>query len=98
LAPRFNEYDQEDSQELTSFLLDGLHEVKFETIIVLDSLCLFQDLNRIKQKPYIEEKESGGRSDTVVRNCFVVLVNLFNFTGFCFQGSQRSMAKLQEAQ
>lgn len=40
-APRFNGYTQQDSQELTSFLLDGLHE----------------DLNRIKKKPYIEEKE-----------------------------------------
>lgn len=42
-APRFNGYAQQDSQELTSFLLDGLHE----------------DLNRIKKKPYIEEKENN---------------------------------------
>lgn len=40
-APRFNGYAQQDSQELTSFLLDGLHE----------------DLNRIIKKPYIEENE-----------------------------------------
>lgn len=49
-APRFNGYAQQDSQELTSFLLDGLHE----------------DLNRIYDKPYIEEKEGNGRLDAVV--------------------------------
>ena len=49
-APRFNGYAQQDSQELTAFLLDGLHE----------------DLNRIKKKPYIEEKEANGRSDDIV--------------------------------
>lgn len=43
-------YQQHDSQELLAFLLDGLHE----------------DLNRIKKKPYIEEKESDGRPDEVV--------------------------------
>ena len=35
------------SQELLAFLLDGLHE----------------DLNRVKQKPYFEIKDSGGRPD-----------------------------------
>jgi len=49
-APRFNGYAQQDSQELTSFLLDGLHE----------------DLNRVVNKPYIEDKESDGRDDTIV--------------------------------
>ncbi|CAD5218340.1 unnamed protein product [Bursaphelenchus okinawaensis] len=49
-APRFNGYAQQDSQELMSFLLDGLHE----------------DLNRIVKKPYIEERESDGRPDEVV--------------------------------
>jgi ubiquitin carboxyl-terminal hydrolase 4/11/15 len=34
-APQFSGYQQQDSQELLTFLLDGLHE----------------DLNRIKQKP-----------------------------------------------
>ncbi|KAI3638683.1 hypothetical protein MIR68_003181 [Amoeboaphelidium protococcarum] len=37
-APQFVGYQQHDSQELTAFLLDGLHE----------------DLNRIKKKPFIE--------------------------------------------
>lgn len=46
-APRFNGYAQQDSQELTAFLLDGLHE----------------DLNRIKKKPYIEEKEVEGKNE-----------------------------------
>ncbi len=37
-APQFQGYAQQDSQELLAFLLDGLHE----------------DLNRIKNKPYVE--------------------------------------------
>jgi len=49
-APQFSGYQQQDSQELLAFLLDGLHE----------------DLNRIRRKPYIELKDSGGRSDQVV--------------------------------
>jgi ubiquitin carboxyl-terminal hydrolase 4/11/15 len=51
-APRFNGYAQQDSQELTAFVLDGLHE----------------DLNRIHKKPYIEEKEDDNRPDAVVLN------------------------------
>jgi hypothetical protein len=35
---------------LTAFLLDGLHE----------------DLNRIKKKPYIEEKEVEGKNEAQV--------------------------------
>ncbi|KAI4326771.1 hypothetical protein L6164_019308 [Bauhinia variegata] len=49
-APQFSGYNQHDSQELLAFLLDGLHE----------------DLNRVKQKPYIEMKDSDGRPDTEV--------------------------------
>jgi ubiquitin C-terminal hydrolase len=48
-APQFSGYQQQDSQELLTFLLDGLHE----------------DLNRIKQKPYIELKDSENRLDEV---------------------------------
>ena len=40
-------YQQHDSQELLTFLLDGLHE----------------DLNRVKKKPYIELKDSDDRPD-----------------------------------
>ncbi|GAA0154693.1 cysteine protease [Lithospermum erythrorhizon] len=49
-APQFSGYNQHDSQELLAFLLDGLHE----------------DLNRVKQKPYFETKDSDGRSDKEV--------------------------------
>lgn len=49
-APQFGGYAQQDSQELLSFLLDGLHE----------------DLNRIMVKPYKEEKDSNGRSDAEI--------------------------------
>ncbi|XP_065858457.1 ubiquitin carboxyl-terminal hydrolase 9-like [Euphorbia lathyris] len=51
-APQFSGYNQHDSQELLAFLLDGLHE----------------DLNRVKQKPYIEMKDWGGRPDEEVAN------------------------------
>ena len=40
-APQFAGYQQQDSQELLAFLLDGLHE----------------DLNRVKKKHYIEVRQ-----------------------------------------
>ncbi|KAL3817855.1 hypothetical protein ACJIZ3_003760 [Penstemon smallii] len=49
-APQFSGYNQHDSQELLAFLLDGLHE----------------DLNRVKQKPYFETKDSDSRPDEEV--------------------------------
>ncbi|KAG9334936.1 hypothetical protein JZ751_006258 [Albula glossodonta] len=49
-APQFSGYQQQDSQELLAFLLDGLHE----------------DLNRIRKKPYIQLKDADGRPDQVV--------------------------------
>lgn len=49
-APQFGGYSQQDSQELLAFLLDGLHE----------------DLNRVRQKPYVEEADADGRPDKVV--------------------------------
>ena len=48
-ASQFLGYQQHDSQELLSFLLDGLHE----------------DLNRVKNKEYIELRDAGGRPDQV---------------------------------
>eukprot|EP00123_Amoebidium_parasiticum_P006322 comp17299_c0_seq1/m.16441 comp17299_c0_seq1/g.16441 ORF comp17299_c0_seq1/g.16441 comp17299_c0_seq1/m.16441 type:complete len:906 (-) comp17299_c0_seq1:89-2806(-) len=45
--PRFSGYQQQDSQELLAFLLDGLHE----------------DLNRVKQKPYIEMPDSDDQPE-----------------------------------
>jgi ubiquitin C-terminal hydrolase len=52
LVSHFSGYTQQDSQELTAFLLDGLHE----------------DLNRIKEKPYTEVNENDeGPSNPHVR-------------------------------
>ena len=56
-APQFSGYQQHDSQELLTFLLDGLHE----------------DLNRIVKKPYIELKDNDGRSDEVRQNISALL-------------------------
>jgi ubiquitin C-terminal hydrolase len=47
--PEFSGYQQQDSQELMAFLLDGLHE----------------DLNRIRSKPYIAVKDADNRPDEV---------------------------------
>ncbi|KAL9933734.1 hypothetical protein V8E36_007392 [Tilletia maclaganii] len=50
-APQFIGYQQQDTQELLAFLLDGLHE----------------DLNRILKKPYIEAPEwEGGATKEMV--------------------------------
>ncbi|KDP20649.1 hypothetical protein JCGZ_03783 [Jatropha curcas] len=49
-SPQFSGHNQHDSQELLAFLLDGLHE----------------DLNRVKQKPYIESRDADGRPDEEV--------------------------------
>ncbi|KAG7381526.1 hypothetical protein PHYPSEUDO_005944 [Phytophthora pseudosyringae] len=49
-APQFAGYQQQDSQELMNFLLDGLHE----------------DLNRVKSKPYTKSVERNGRGDPEV--------------------------------
>eukprot|EP00977_Amphora_coffeiformis_P006390 scaffold1361_cov165-Amphora_coffeaeformis.AAC.12 len=46
-APQFKGTRQHDAQELLSILLDGIHE----------------DLNRVKNKPYIEYKDCDGRND-----------------------------------
>jgi len=46
----FSGYEQHDSGELISYLLDGLHE----------------DLNRIKKKPYVETKDYDGRPDDIL--------------------------------
>jgi ubiquitin C-terminal hydrolase len=46
-AAQFQGYEQHDSQEFLSYLLDMLHE----------------DLNRVRDKPYIEEGDDAGRKD-----------------------------------
>ena len=65
-APQFSGYQQQDSQELMAFLLDGLHE----------------DLNRIRKKPYVELKDAGNRPDKVYciisLNIVCVVVQLLN--------------------
>lgn len=48
-APRFGGYRQHDAQELLAFLLDGIHE----------------DLNRVQQKPYIEDRDCDGTQDEI---------------------------------
>lgn len=48
--PMFSGYNQHDSGELITYLLDGLHE----------------DLNRVKVKPYVESKDYDGRDDKIV--------------------------------
>lgn len=48
-APQFTGTYQHDAQELLSFLLDGIHE----------------DLNRVKEKPYVEDKDCDGTNDEV---------------------------------
>jgi ubiquitin carboxyl-terminal hydrolase 4/11 len=49
-APQFSGFQQQDSQELLAFLLDGLHE----------------DLNRVIKKPPVPQVVADGRSDAVV--------------------------------
>ncbi|EGR28359.1 ubiquitin carboxyl-terminal hydrolase family protein, putative [Ichthyophthirius multifiliis] len=51
-APQFLGYSQQDSQELLSYLIDGLHE----------------DLNKIKQKPFVQQIESDGKNDEETSN------------------------------
>jgi len=48
--PRFSGYQQHDSSELLSFLLDGIHE----------------DCNRVQSKPATETVDSKGRPDEEV--------------------------------
>lgn len=58
-APQFSGYQQQDSQELMAFLLDGLHE----------------DLNRIRKKPYVELQDANGRPDKVCAYVQVIIYN-----------------------
>lgn len=46
-APQFSGHHQHDSQELLSYLLDGIHE----------------DLNRVKTRPFVEDKDCDGTRD-----------------------------------
>jgi len=51
-APQFSGYSQQDSQELLSYMLDGLHE----------------DLNRIVKKPFVEDIEFKNQKDEELSN------------------------------
>mmetsp|Transcript_18066 Transcript_18066/g.23320 ORF Transcript_18066/g.23320 Transcript_18066/m.23320 type:complete len:550 (-) Transcript_18066:150-1799(-) len=46
-APQFQGSEQHDAQEMLALLLDGIHE----------------DLNRVKKKPYIEDRDCAGKND-----------------------------------
>jgi ubiquitin carboxyl-terminal hydrolase 8 len=46
-APQFSGYHQQDAQELLALLLDGIHE----------------DLNRVKTRPYVEDRDCDGTND-----------------------------------
>jgi len=49
-APQFQGYSQHDAQEFCAYMLDLLHE----------------DVNQVKKKPYVEQKEANGRPDEEV--------------------------------
>ncbi|KAG1650458.1 Ubiquitin carboxyl-terminal hydrolase 19 [Nymphon striatum] len=55
-ASQFTGYAQHDAQEFMAFLLDGLHEVAMT------------DLNRVKEKPYIENVDSDDQDDEFLAN------------------------------
>lgn len=65
-APRFNGFQQQDSQELLAFLLDGLHE----------------DLNRVHEKPYVELEDSDGRPDWEVASEVTTQITHFSLKLF----------------
>ena len=71
-ATQFEGNSQQDSQEFLAFLLDGLHEGKFLTLTFLVgwNRNFFADVNRVKKKPYIENKDDDNRPDEVVANQF----------------------------
>ena len=50
LAPQFYGFTQQDAQELLQYLLDGLHE----------------DLNTVKKKPFIENKQYDEKEEEEV--------------------------------
>lgn len=67
-ASQFLGYQQHDSQELLSFLLDGLHE----------------DLNRVKKKEYIELRDADGRPDQVLIRLHLKLTYCINKKRFIY--------------
>lgn len=87
-APQFSGNAQQDSQEFLAFLMDGLHE----------------DLNRVREKRYIEEKDNHGIQDPIAaemawqnhrkRNDSVIVdlfQGQFRSTVMCLRCHQRSV-------
>ena len=78
---QFNGYDQQDSQEYISFLIDGLHE----------------DLNLRMKKPYIENPESRNRelNELGLENWSNSLLRNWSLMFFLFYGQMRSTLTCQ---
>lgn len=75
-APQFQGYEQHDSSELLTFLLDGLHE----------------DLNRVTVKKYVQDAECDGLPEEVVaaQNWRNYLIRNKSIVVDLFQGQLRS--------
>ncbi|CAE7599313.1 USP8, partial [Symbiodinium microadriaticum] len=75
--PQFSGYDQHDAQELLAFLLDGLHE----------------DLNRVVNKPYVEDVESDNRepAEVAVESWKAYLLRNRSIIVDIFQGQLRNV-------
>jgi hypothetical protein len=76
-APQFVGTSQQDAQEVLAYLLDGIHE----------------DLNRVKNKPYIEDVEGDGTNDerdsikawhNYLRRDKSVIVDIFQVNWVCY--------------
>ena len=78
-APQFQGYHQHDAQELLAFLLDGIHE----------------DLNRVKERPYVEDRDCDGSNDEVdaVENWKNYLRRNKSLIVDMFQGQLRNTCK-----
>jgi ubiquitin carboxyl-terminal hydrolase 8 len=78
-SPQFSGYHQHDAQELLAFLLDGIHE----------------DLNRVKERPYVEDKDCDGTRDEedAIENWKNYLTRNKSLIVDMFQGQIRNTCK-----
>eukprot|EP00924_Labyrinthula_sp_SR-Ha-C_P015667 maker-scaffold_4-snap-gene-6.0-mRNA-1 protein AED:0.23 eAED:0.23 QI:0/0/0/1/0/0/2/0/787 len=83
IKPEFQGYEQHDSQEFLSQILDGLHE----------------DLNKVKKKPYTENVSADGRPDAVVAKETIERYKLRNdsYVGDLFTGMFKSTVTCPDA-